>query len=106
METGDESDSEIQRDVEDELKWDPDIKADDIAVRVKDGVVTLTGFVRATPRNSKRRTSPSAFSAKGSCERPRGQASERYGTRGSGNRARSGGGAQAGASLHLQKVKV
>lgn len=39
------SDSEIQRDVEDELKWEPDIKADDIAVRVKDGVVTLTGFV-------------------------------------------------------------
>ncbi|HEY3694319.1 BON domain-containing protein [Phenylobacterium sp.] len=41
------SDSEIKRDVELELRWDPDITADDIAVAVKDGVVTLTGFVRS-----------------------------------------------------------
>ena len=41
------SDSEIKRDVEDELRWDPDIVADDIAVAVKSGVVTLTGFVRS-----------------------------------------------------------
>ncbi len=39
------SDSDIKRDVEDELRWDPDINSDDIAVAVKDGVVTLTGFV-------------------------------------------------------------
>jgi osmotically-inducible protein OsmY len=30
-----------------ELKWDPDIGEADIAVAVKDGVVTLTGFVRS-----------------------------------------------------------
>ena len=30
-----------------ELKWDPDISASDVAVAVKDGVVTLTGFVRS-----------------------------------------------------------
>jgi osmotically-inducible protein OsmY len=30
-----------------ELKWDPDISEADIAVAVKDGVVTLTGFVRS-----------------------------------------------------------
>jgi osmotically-inducible protein OsmY len=41
------SDSEIKRDVEDELRWDPDIVSDDIAVAVKSGVVTLTGFVRS-----------------------------------------------------------
>ena len=39
------SDSEIERDVCDELKWDPDLNADDIAVSVKNGVVTLAGFV-------------------------------------------------------------
>src|SRR5437868_10477865 len=39
------SDSEIERDVRDELKWDPDLNADDIAVTVKNGVVTLAGFV-------------------------------------------------------------
>jgi osmotically-inducible protein OsmY len=41
------SDSDIKRDVEAELKWDPDINATDIAVAVKNGVVTLTGFVRS-----------------------------------------------------------
>jgi osmotically-inducible protein OsmY len=38
-------DADIKRDVEQELKWDPDIDATDIAVAVKDGVVSLTGFV-------------------------------------------------------------
>jgi osmotically-inducible protein OsmY len=41
------SDSDIKRDLEAELKWDPDIDATDIAVAVKDSVVTLTGFVRS-----------------------------------------------------------
>src|SRR5258708_25709259 len=41
------ADHEIKRDVEDELRWDSDIDAADIAVAVKDGVVTLTGFVRS-----------------------------------------------------------
>jgi osmotically-inducible protein OsmY len=40
------SDIDVKRDVEAELRWDPDIDATDIAVAVKDGVVTLTGFVR------------------------------------------------------------
>jgi osmotically-inducible protein OsmY len=39
-------DSDIKRDVEDELRWDPDIDAADIAVNVNNGVVTLAGFVR------------------------------------------------------------
>jgi osmotically-inducible protein OsmY len=40
-------DSDIKRDVEDELRSDPDIDATDIATAVKDGVVTLAGFVRS-----------------------------------------------------------
>ena len=40
------TDDDIKLDVEDELKWDPDIDPTDIAVAVKDGVVTLTGFAR------------------------------------------------------------
>jgi osmotically-inducible protein OsmY len=41
------SDQDIKRDVEDELRWDPDVGATDIAVAVKSGVVTLTGFVHS-----------------------------------------------------------
>lgn len=38
-------DSDIKRDVEDELRWDPSLDATDIAVAVHNGVVTLSGFV-------------------------------------------------------------
>jgi osmotically-inducible protein OsmY len=54
------TDAEIKRDVEDEFRWDPDIDTSDIAVTVKDGVVTLMGFVRSysqkwqTERDAKR----------------------------------------------------
>jgi osmotically-inducible protein OsmY len=41
------SDSEIERDVRDELEWDPDLDATDIAVSVKNSVVTLAGFVKS-----------------------------------------------------------
>lgn len=40
-------DSDIKRDVEDELRWDPDIDATDVGLTVRNGVVTLTGFVRS-----------------------------------------------------------
>ncbi|HEX9489926.1 MAG TPA: BON domain-containing protein [Stellaceae bacterium] len=40
-------DSDIKRDVEQELRSTPSIDATDIAVTVKDGVVTLTGFVHS-----------------------------------------------------------
>ena len=39
------TDSELQRDVLDELKWEPSINAAHIGVSVKDGVVTLSGHV-------------------------------------------------------------
>jgi osmotically-inducible protein OsmY len=41
------SDSEIERDVKEELHWDPDLDATDIAISVNKGVVTLAGFVRS-----------------------------------------------------------
>jgi osmotically-inducible protein OsmY len=47
LETIMKSDSEIERDVKDELAWNPDLDATDIAVAVKQSVVTLTGFVKS-----------------------------------------------------------
>ena len=41
------SDMELQRDVIDELRWDPQIKEKEIGVAVKDNVVTLTGSVES-----------------------------------------------------------
>ena len=41
------TDNEIERDVKDELQWDPDLDATDIAVSVKQSVVTLAGFVKS-----------------------------------------------------------
>ena len=41
------TDSEIERDVVEDLKWNPDLDSTDIAVTVKDGVVTLGGFVKS-----------------------------------------------------------
>jgi osmotically-inducible protein OsmY len=39
------TDAELQQDVMNELKWEPTIKAAEIGVGVKDGVVTLSGYV-------------------------------------------------------------
>ena len=39
------TDSDLQRDVLDELKWEPSVDAAHIGVSVKDGVVTLSGHV-------------------------------------------------------------
>lgn len=39
------TDSEIQKDVMDELKWEPLMKASEIGVAVKNGIVTLSGLV-------------------------------------------------------------
>lgn len=41
------ADKDIKRDVEEELRAAPNIDATDIAVAVKSGVVTLTGFVQS-----------------------------------------------------------
>ena len=39
------TDSDIQHDVIAELKWEPGLRQDDVAVAVRDGVVTLAGYV-------------------------------------------------------------
>jgi osmotically-inducible protein OsmY len=42
------SDADIKRDIEDELRWDPELSDPmNIAVSVEDGVVTLAGFVHS-----------------------------------------------------------
>jgi osmotically-inducible protein OsmY len=41
------TDSEIKRDVEEELKYDAGVDSTDIGVSVKNGVVSLTGFIRS-----------------------------------------------------------
>jgi osmotically-inducible protein OsmY len=41
------TDEEIQRDILDELKYDPAFQGDDIAVAVRDGVVTLAGYAKS-----------------------------------------------------------
>lgn len=39
------SDTQLQRDVLDELKWEPSINAEHIGVAARDGVITLSGLV-------------------------------------------------------------
>lgn len=46
-------DSDIKRDVEDELRSDPDIDSTDIGVSVQNGVATLSGFVRSYPQRTR-----------------------------------------------------
>ena len=41
------TDQQLRRDVEDELSWDPRISDAEIGVSAKDGVVTLSGFVKS-----------------------------------------------------------
>ena len=41
------ADTELQRDVSAELKWDPRVREEEIAVAAKDGVVTLAGTVHS-----------------------------------------------------------
>lgn len=43
------TDSQLQQDVLAELKWDPSVRAAEIGVAVKDGVVTLAGEVSSFP---------------------------------------------------------
>jgi osmotically-inducible protein OsmY len=46
------TDSELQRDVMEEIKWDPQLKdiASQIGVTAKDGVITLSGIVNTYPK--------------------------------------------------------
>ena len=42
-------DADLQRDVLDELKWEPAVHSEDIGITVKEGVVTLAGVVDSYP---------------------------------------------------------
>src|SRR4051812_6659699 len=44
------TDSEIQKDVKDELSWSANVKSDDVNVEVKDGFVTLSGTLDSYAR--------------------------------------------------------
>jgi osmotically-inducible protein OsmY len=46
------NDAEIARNVIEELRWTPELDDKDIAVKVTDGVVALTGFVNAMPERA------------------------------------------------------
>jgi osmotically-inducible protein OsmY len=48
--TENRTDSQIQSEVQAELKWEPRVQAPEIGVAVKDGVVTLTGWVDSYPK--------------------------------------------------------
>jgi osmotically-inducible protein OsmY len=48
-ETAKRTDLTIREDVRREIDWEPSISSPDIAVKVKDGAVTLTGFVHSYP---------------------------------------------------------
>ena len=62
------SDSEIRQNVESELRWDPDIKSDDIAVAVDGGGVMLTGFVPSYGQRVRLRAMRSVGPAYGSSQ--------------------------------------
>lgn len=47
------ADKDIQKNITDELSWEPSLRNDDIAVGVRDGVVTLGGFVDSYADKSK-----------------------------------------------------
>jgi osmotically-inducible protein OsmY len=46
------SNEELQKDVQDAIKWEPLLNAAEIGVTVKNGVVTLTGIVDSFPKKS------------------------------------------------------
>lgn len=57
------SDEQIQRDVLAELKWDARVRPNEIGVSVKDGVVTLTGYVDSYLKKWAAEEAASAYAA-------------------------------------------
>jgi osmotically-inducible protein OsmY len=63
------TDEELQQDVMDELKWEPTIKAAEIGVGTKDGIVTLSGYVDSYAKKSAaERAAARVFGVKGVAE--------------------------------------
>jgi len=48
--------ADLQKDVQDAIKWEPLLNAAEIGVTVKDGVVTLTGTVDSYAKKRKLKT--------------------------------------------------
>jgi osmotically-inducible protein OsmY len=48
---GTKTDAQLQRDVLEELKWDARVQPNEIGVAVKDGIVTLIGWVDSYTKN-------------------------------------------------------
>ena len=44
------NDAQIQTDVQNQLKWEPQLNAAEIGVAVKNGIVTLSGIVDTYPK--------------------------------------------------------
>ena len=57
------SDEQIQRDVLAELKWDARVQPNEIGVAVKDGIVTLIGWVDHLRSAGLPRKPPAVFAA-------------------------------------------
>jgi hypothetical protein len=55
------TDSEIERDVVEELKWNPDLDSTDTAVKVKGGAVALAGFVTSYVRKTEAEAAENAL---------------------------------------------
>jgi hypothetical protein len=63
---GKQSDSEIERNVKEELRWDPDLDVSDIAVSVKNVSLRWQDSSRATPTNTRPKPLPSNGLSSGS----------------------------------------
>ena len=64
------TDTELQQDVMDELQWEPTVKAAEIVVTVKDGVVTLSGYVDSYVKKGLPSVPPHEFLASGRWLKP------------------------------------
>ena len=53
-----ENNEELQKDVQDAIKWEPLLNAAEIGVTVKDGVVTVTGVVDSYTKNWRQKMQP------------------------------------------------
>ena len=66
------SDEQIQKDVLTELKWDARVQPNEIGVAVKDGVVTLMGWVDSYAKKWGAEEAPTASRRKSRRQRNRG----------------------------------
>ena len=61
------TDAELQKDVTEQLKFEPRVNASEIGVAVKDGIVTLTGYVEVLTRSGMPSRRSKRLPASGDC---------------------------------------